>query len=119
MGFLNLDDPISNGNPPVNDLKVALSSQGEIMTKGRHVFMGYYNDKDKTEKAFDQEGWFRTGDLGRKLNDASIVIEGKNKLRCLLWVKSTKRVNMVLKLYFQIKLQARNSLKSRFYDIVG
>ena len=71
-----LDDAIKFGNPPVNDLEVTLSGENEVITRGRHVFMGYYNDQTKTRMAFDHEGWFRTGDLGRKLPDGNIVIEG-------------------------------------------
>ena len=38
---------------------------GEIIVKGENVFLGYYNNPEANEKAFDSDGFFHTGDLGR------------------------------------------------------
>ena len=38
---------------------------GEIIVKGENVFMGYYNNPEANAKAFDSDGFFHTGDLGR------------------------------------------------------
>jgi malonyl-CoA/methylmalonyl-CoA synthetase len=37
---------------------------GEVQVRGPGVFLGYWNDPDKTTTSFDGE-WLRTGDLGR------------------------------------------------------
>src|SRR5438445_7667784 len=37
---------------------------GEVVVRGPSVFRGYRNLPDKTEEAFTENGWFRTGDLG-------------------------------------------------------
>lgn len=37
---------------------------GEICMKGRHIFMGYINEEDKTREALDSEGWLHSGDIG-------------------------------------------------------
>src|SRR6266480_4640760 len=37
---------------------------GEVVARGPNVFRGYRNLPDKTEEAFTENGWFRTGDLG-------------------------------------------------------
>jgi len=36
---------------------------GELLAKGPNVFEGYWNKPDRTEEAFTETGWFRTGDI--------------------------------------------------------
>ena len=38
---------------------------GELATRGDPVFEGYHGRPEKTETAFDDEGWFYTGDIAR------------------------------------------------------
>lgn len=38
--------------------------QGEVEIKGPSLFSHYLNDTEATRKAFTEDGWFRTGDLG-------------------------------------------------------
>jgi acyl-CoA synthetase (AMP-forming)/AMP-acid ligase II len=53
---------------------------GEIQLRGPQVFGGYWNDPVATAAAFTQDGWFRTGDIGR-VDPASghLVIRGRSK----------------------------------------
>lgn len=51
---------------------------GEIMVKAPYVMMGYYNDKEATNKVLEH-GWFRTGDLGRIDADGYLFITGRKK----------------------------------------
>lgn len=37
--------------------------RGELCLYGPPIFKGYYKRQDKTDEAFDKEGWFFTGDV--------------------------------------------------------
>ena len=52
---------------------------GEIATRSRNVFMGYHNDEEKTQEAFDPDGWFKSGDIGRVDQDGYLWISGRLK----------------------------------------
>ena len=47
--------------------------------KGPPVFSGYYKRPDKTAEAFDEEGWFRSGDVGVIYPNGSIRIIDRSK----------------------------------------
>lgn len=48
----------------VRDMQVRISADGEILVRGPNVISEYFEDPDATSKAFDSDGWFRTGDAG-------------------------------------------------------
>lgn len=52
---------------------------GEICMYGRHIFMGYLNNEEKTQEALDDTGYLRTGDIGRKDRDGFLFITGRLK----------------------------------------
>lgn len=39
--------------------------KGELLLRGPQIFERYYKNKEETEKAFDEDGWFKTGDVAR------------------------------------------------------
>jgi acyl-CoA synthetase (AMP-forming)/AMP-acid ligase II len=55
-----------------------VDEEGEIRTKGRQMFRGYV-DSSLDAAAFDEDGWFRTGDLGRVNPAGNVVITGRLK----------------------------------------
>lgn len=54
------------------------NGEGEILVKGDIVMMGYYNNPEATNDAFEGE-WFKTGDIGRIDKDGFIFITGRKK----------------------------------------
>ncbi|KAF2885767.1 hypothetical protein ILUMI_20402 [Ignelater luminosus] len=54
-------------------------SDGEICVYGRHVFMGYIEDPEKTAEAVDKEGWLHSGDVGHIDNHGFVYITGRIK----------------------------------------
>lgn len=52
---------------------------GEICIKGPGVMLGYYKDEESTREVIDEEGWFRTGDLGSQDEESILRIMGRIK----------------------------------------
>jgi fatty-acyl-CoA synthase len=58
---------------------VPCGAVGEICFRGHHVMRGYYADADATNKAIDEAGWLRSGDLGSMDDDGYVRITGRLK----------------------------------------
>ena len=61
------------GNPLGNN------TVGEICLRGGNVLNAYYKAEAETAKAFDAEGWLKTGDLGMRDDDGFYFITGRLK----------------------------------------
>jgi len=47
-----------------NGATVPRGTPGEVCTRGYSVMIGYWDDKQKTDDAVDNDGWMHTGDIG-------------------------------------------------------
>ena len=56
-----------------------LGERGLVLARGPQVMAGYHGKPEATAKVLDGEGWFDTGDLGRLLQDGSLVLTGRAK----------------------------------------
>lgn len=57
---------------------------GEIVARGPNVMKGYYKNPELTRKVLDDQGWFKTGDLGRLDNINNLYITGRSKNMILM-----------------------------------
>jgi long-chain acyl-CoA synthetase len=55
------------------------NEDGEIRIKGPNVMPGYFKRPEETAAAFDEDGYFRTGDMGRFDDDGYLYITGRIK----------------------------------------
>ncbi len=64
---------------PLPSVELKLDTDGEILAKGQNVFAGYFKDPGATAAAFTEDGWFRTGDIGRFTDDGFLQIIDRKK----------------------------------------
>jgi len=60
-------------------MQVRLGEASEIQTFGLCNFKGYWNNNEKTAETFTDDGWLRTGDVGRIDDDGFVTITGRIK----------------------------------------
>ena len=56
-----------------------IADDGEILAKGRNIFLGYSKDEEATKAALDEDGWLYSGDLGSFDGEGFLTITGRKK----------------------------------------
>ncbi len=64
---------------PFPGVDIRIAEDGEILAKGPNITSGYLNREESTAEAFDDEGWFHTGDLGSMDARGFVKITGRKK----------------------------------------
>lgn len=92
--FVRLDDPLdvrrqSVGRPVCeadevllldeNDQPVPDGVPGELCCRGPYTLRGYFNAPEHNARAFTPEGFYRSGDMMRRLPSGNYVVEGRKK----------------------------------------
>jgi long-chain acyl-CoA synthetase len=64
---------------PWSTAKIKLSEEGEIRIKNNCMFIGYFKASEITAEVFDEDGYFKTGDIGEYDHDGFMTITGRVK----------------------------------------
>jgi long-chain acyl-CoA synthetase len=64
---------------PLLNLELKLAADGELLVRGPSVFAGYWHKPAANAECFDEEGWFRTGDIGHLDADGFLFITDRKK----------------------------------------
>lgn len=78
------DNKIGSVGTPLNGVEVRIDEPneagvGEVLIRGPIVMQGYYHNPEANRAAFTDDGWFRSGDLGRFDKGGHLYIVGRRK----------------------------------------
>jgi long-chain acyl-CoA synthetase len=65
--------------PVLQNVKVKIAEDGEILSKGPNLMMGYYKAPELTAEVIDSEGYFHTGDIGLLEDNKFLRITDRKK----------------------------------------
>ena len=69
---------IGSVGKPLANVQVKIAEDGEILVCGPSVFQGYWNKPEETRAAFE-DGWFKTGDIGKLDADGFLYVTDRKK----------------------------------------
>ncbi|CAN9355686.1 unnamed protein product [Alternaria alternata] len=99
---------------------------GELCLKGPNIFKGYYNNPEATARAFNAEGWYHTGDVGKFDEHRNLFITDRLKelikayIVAALGYKGDKKLDGEMHEWFNKRVAPHKKLRGgiRFVEAV-
>lgn len=63
----------------IDGVEVKINEDGEILTRGENLMIGYYKDEALTRSVIDEQGWFHTGDVGAWVEGKFLNVTDRKK----------------------------------------
>ncbi len=78
---LNIDGrtKLGSAGPAIPGVEVRIAEDGEVLVRGKNVFLGYYRDEAATKETLDAQGYLHSGDLGHFDSEGFLHITGRKK----------------------------------------
>ncbi len=73
------DHPTGCVGWPPKPIELRIAEDGEIQFRGPNVFKAYWNNPEATAAAFTEDGWYKSGDLGRLDEKGRLHLQGRKK----------------------------------------
>jgi long-chain acyl-CoA synthetase len=70
---------VGSVGPPFSGIEVITDAEGEFLVRGPNIMRGYYNHPEDTSAVFNEDGWFKTGDVGRIDEEGRLHITDRKK----------------------------------------
>jgi len=70
---------IGKAGRALRETEIKIAPDKELLVRGAHVFMGYFENDAATKETIDEDGWLHTGDLGHIDENGFLSIIGRKK----------------------------------------